>query len=415
MKPQRCNIDRRWFLWTTSSSLTLLSSLATTMTPTTAFSLLYNHRTHLLFDETKSTRLRNTPDDDPEVFFNLLDESVLLYSRIQTSSMSSNQEIEGDIKNLRKAETTLLIEDIVFAAYEAKNNDERPIPATTPTTPAIASLSDLTKQLDEAILEGYQSTFSPEELDAWTNKIQSLYLSLESRLATPAIEGSFVKEAEMTEPPKTSLESLSRAETRLEELRTLIAPTSSSIQEILEMKQQQQQQNPQNLEAVGPSSPAAEQNRTTATTSTVVSKERSTSHRAEQLSPNDKLKVEGSRGKTTNKKSSIDMDTVNAVISAASLGEYFSLLLFVKEKPHPYLALIHNLYCFGSFPGAVAITKLPLFAAGIVLGPVVQASIEKAQAALDARKVGFRGTNAVTGDKASNQQQENGNSDDPPM
>jgi len=121
----------------------------------------------------------------------LLDEAVLLYYKVGYQELSSNSDLDEELKDLRKSEVISLIEDVVFPKEEPR------------------SVEEILRLLDTAILEGYESTFTPDEFDDWAESIQALHMELNHRTNSLPTESNHVDQLRQ----------------RLSDLETLISPT----------------------------------------------------------------------------------------------------------------------------------------------------------------------------------------------
>eukprot|EP00531_Pseudo-nitzschia_arenysensis_P008225 CAMPEP_0116133518 /NCGR_PEP_ID=MMETSP0329-20121206/10150_1 /TAXON_ID=697910 /ORGANISM="Pseudo-nitzschia arenysensis, Strain B593" /LENGTH=242 /DNA_ID=CAMNT_0003628157 /DNA_START=136 /DNA_END=864 /DNA_ORIENTATION=+ len=181
-------------------------------------------------------------EDENSEHFLLLDESVLLYSRLKTEST------DDDVESQRKGEElTALIEDVVFdgsgivrengAAVESKES-KNTSSEKEPSSEEPSSLDEISRALDEQILLGSQNTFSEEELQAWMAKIDSLREKLQAQLIAlpPSSSTTSTSSTTTTANSKTSSSSSSsqegpgidRLRTRLESMRTSMEPTVPS-------------------------------------------------------------------------------------------------------------------------------------------------------------------------------------------
>jgi hypothetical protein len=302
---------------------------------TSAFTLLItNHRA--------STRLYETTTFiDDEDFLALMDESVLLYSKVQHLSLSTDKEIDRDLQKLREAEVTALVEDIVYAQIKDDDDDD------DDKQPATTTLYELGQKLDQAMLNGYQSTFTQEELDEWVHYIQSLYSNFESKLAAAASSDASEPATTTAMTTTSPLESL---QTRLEQLRTLIAPTSlSSGKPLLSSLPLQPNSDSSSKQSIAASVPSGVVNSSADQLLNVVESDNAdnpdekkikesfffaTSLNEESNSTTTTTPVETatreeeSSDSTTSKKeesSSDSLDAISAVVSFAALGMYYGL------------------------------------------------------------------------------------------
>jgi hypothetical protein len=296
----------------------------------------------------------------------LLDESVLLYEKLQNQRWLSSRttEIEKDIHALRESEVTALIEDIAIRT------------ATTTSTPdeePSLTLSELSQQLDQAMMEGYQSTFTQEELDDWVRHIDHLYAQLQSRMG-----GN--EESVIVEDP----DPLESYKSRLEQLRTLITPITSPRPNVAGLA-------PTFLTLI-PKKNSTIAIEDAATATTTKDKSSSTTDKVTvgdpALTKTTKKLIEKSTASSeatnesrsipnTNSEASNDnddtMETVQAVVSVAAIG-------------------------------AAAVAKIPFLAAGVALGPLIKSSILYAQNAMGVRK-----NKATNNNKETSEEQETKN------
>jgi len=172
------------------------------------------------------TSLGSTKNDEYSEHFLLLDESILLYSRLKTEST------DDDVENQRKEELTLLIEDVVLDGSgivrdEATAVKEVGREAESKEETTAEELDEISRALDEQILLGSQKTFTEEELSVWIANIDSLRDKLQSQLiALPPSSSTTTTTLKSTTPPEAP--SIDRFRTRLESMRTSIEPTESS-------------------------------------------------------------------------------------------------------------------------------------------------------------------------------------------
>ncbi len=184
-----------------------------------------------------STRLSHVSfgsakDDDNSEHFLLLDESVLLYSRLKTEST------DDDVESRRKEELTSFIEDVVFngsgiareesAAAESNEIESNNAGEEERATEEPSSLDEISRALDEQILLGSETTFTEEELQAWMAKIDSLRDKLQAQLiALPPSSTSTTIKDQTSSPPQEA-PGIDRLRTRLEFMRTSIEPAEPS-------------------------------------------------------------------------------------------------------------------------------------------------------------------------------------------
>ncbi len=148
--------------------------------------------------------------------WSLIDEAVLLYSAVEETPMlswSSDQTVSNELKQLRKAEVTLLLEDM----FMANNHLSRDSDVTQDL-----SWNDLTQQFDQAIFEEYQSitfTEKEEEWDAWTQRIQHIQVLLEAKLT----QSKLITNHQTLKCAAPTFDFV----TRLQQLQTLVPPRSS--------------------------------------------------------------------------------------------------------------------------------------------------------------------------------------------
>ena len=125
-----------------------------------------------------------------------------------------------------------MIEDVAHAQknYHDHDNhniaDEEEEDGALPTT----TLSDISQQLDQAILDGYQSTFTVAEFDEWMQTVAMLYTYFQSKLANNSNNRQLLSPDASEESTMTKV--VDQLETRLEQLQTLIAPRSTVIPRI---------------------------------------------------------------------------------------------------------------------------------------------------------------------------------------
>ena len=171
----------------------------------------------------------STKNDENSEHFLLLDESILLYSRLKTESTDDDVR---DVENQRKEELTLLIEDVVLDGSgivrdEATAVKEVGREAESKEETTAEELDEISRALDEQILLGSQKTFTEEELSVWIANIDSLRDKLQSQLiALPPSSSTTTTTLKSTTPPEAP--SIDRFRTRLESMRTSIEPTESS-------------------------------------------------------------------------------------------------------------------------------------------------------------------------------------------
>jgi hypothetical protein len=304
---------------------------------------------------TTTTRLREAASHNKDLVA-LLDESVLLSSQVEllsSSSLSSNEEVAKELQHLRTSEVTALIKDIAYALNNNHDNsaDDEEEEEEDGAPPTTTTLSDISQQLDEAILDGYQSTFTVAEFDEWTQHIETLYTDFQSKLVD-SNNNRLLAPAASEESLMTKV--VDQLETRLEQLRTLIAPRSTVFPRIP-------------MATLGDQSPASTEETKlgqpeTETFSDPTSKESSflkaptTSTKEEGSFFMDVVEVESPSASESESGNSTTpdegFDTVTAVVSVAAIG-------------------------------AMAVTKLPFIAAGIALGPLLKLSIAHVQNALN--------------------------------
>jgi hypothetical protein len=164
----------------------------------------------------------------------LLDEAVTLYSKVGSKKDDAN-----DIAGLRKRELIWLVEDVALAMTMRQSEetivgnentihnerDEAGIISTIETL----SIGQLSYLLDACILQGYQSTFTEQELDEWVQKVEYLSLELERRLlaggTSSGASQAVLKEAAPIDDKEEEKSggSVKELATRLEQYRILIA------------------------------------------------------------------------------------------------------------------------------------------------------------------------------------------------
>jgi hypothetical protein len=166
---------------------------------------------------TRTQRLHSTLSEEDVA--TLLDEAVLLYSAVDYASQSSDESVSDEMKQLRRTEVSSLVEDMILASSSSETSLKESL--SKPQTEKLfddMSLVELSQQLDQAILEGYQSTCSEEELDAWTERIETIQVSFEAKMA----QQSIVKEKEPASLVEKSGPTYGDFETRLRQLQTVI-------------------------------------------------------------------------------------------------------------------------------------------------------------------------------------------------
>lgn len=283
-------------------------------------------------------------DDSVEKdLFALLDEAVLLYSALDCAQLSSDEQIANELKDLRKRELTSLVQDAVTATRilpepteeESTSNFEDGLPIQT------MSLMELSLQLDRTILEGYESTFSEEELTAWTLRIESIRDLFEEKLK---------RQERMLAPSPAQLDDvLLEYKTRLGYLQDLV-PLPATWKSMTVVAQ----------DGSNPNSEKSEERQIApACNSTIgVGKEEdeSLTQALEAQSEDASALAEADHQPLPPKvQSNTGVDTVSAVISAAALG-------------------------------AAAVTHIPFFAAGIALSPLVKETINYAKTQFQQRR-----------------------------
>lgn len=146
------------------------------------------HQSLLAGGETSSQALSAWKNEDDRFAESLLDESVLLYAKLAREFLPES-EVELDLVNLRKRELSQLIQDTVvvattpdgspssFIASSGDNDGSSVVADLTPETERNGpqSVREISVALDQAILQGYQSSFSEGELAEWVEGIESLY------------------------------------------------------------------------------------------------------------------------------------------------------------------------------------------------------------------------------------------------
>ena len=165
--------------------------------------------------------LRSAKIDENSEHLLLLDESIMLYSRLKTKYEN------GDLQTQRKNDLTSLIEDVVLDGSgivrdevtdegekgQERENDNNQENATKEPS----SLDEISRALDEQILLGSQTTFSEEELNEWIEKIDSLHERLQTHLvALPPVAPNATTTLKSTTPPAP----IDRLRSRLESMRT---------------------------------------------------------------------------------------------------------------------------------------------------------------------------------------------------
>jgi hypothetical protein len=320
-------------------------------------------------------------------FIMMLDEAMLLYASPSLHVDDSNNGIPA----MRKKEVIDLVEDLLRLQRgdrpETPEEEEEEDDIITPT-PLKAeprqTLTEISHALDEAILCGYHSNLSEEELAQWVQQVGSLSTQLDHQLkALPSAESQVVSaitvSAETISPtpsssssPATALESTPRPtkqqlEARLEQLKILIDPLGSTRTFIpLVGSQTREEATPStetsddepvvtanvgglNTEEASPSSVIP-----VGAFFASVSDERIESPNTVKESPSSAdglaamaLSMEGD-SVTTSAMDSEAADVISAVVSVAAIS-------------------------------AAAVTKLPIFVAGVAMAPLVKSSIAYAQ------------------------------------
>ena len=162
---------------------------------------------------TRSTRLYQLSKVDE--LLTLMDESVCLHARL--SLHPQNDEIQKDIIALRQKELVSLIEDAAmtmkYVEFDEKNNR--------------GSVGELSKKLDEAILMGYQSTFTEEEFDNWVSQVEFLSNQYQQMLDVRCAGGGEITPFGIENGRK--LWTVDELQVRFEQMRTLISPVNKAL------------------------------------------------------------------------------------------------------------------------------------------------------------------------------------------
>lgn len=164
----------------------------------------------------------------------LLDDAILLYSVVGYRPQSSDESVSDEVKQLRKTEVVSLVEDMVLASSSSSvttilQESKELSSQTKERAIEDMSLVELSQLLDRAIMIGYQSTYTQEELDAWTQRIEKIQVVFDAKMAqqTTSTKPYAAPEAEKTGP------TISDFETRLGQLQTVIpAPSTWNITNI---------------------------------------------------------------------------------------------------------------------------------------------------------------------------------------
>jgi hypothetical protein len=182
-------------------------------------------------------------------FTMLLDESVLLYHHASDHQRHKPfaSEMEQELWSYRIREITTLLEDVVMiqqqsykgstppsASDDSETSEEEEEESVVPTTTLRGSLTEISKALDHAILESYQSNFSSDEMEFWVRHIQSLNTQLVQEIkslppAAATIPRTTVPTAPAANGVVHSMEpTRQQFWSRLEALRVLIDPMGDS-------------------------------------------------------------------------------------------------------------------------------------------------------------------------------------------
>jgi hypothetical protein len=151
--------------------------------------------------EKSSVSLGSVEDDENQAHYQLLDESILLYSKVS--------ETNNDLQTQRMNELTALIEDVVFDESGIGREATEISDSAEESDEASSSLANIGEALDRQILLGHQSNFSEDELEEWMGTIDALYRQLQTALP-PSIaeEGAALSEATPLDTLRGRLESM---------------------------------------------------------------------------------------------------------------------------------------------------------------------------------------------------------------
>eukprot|EP00537_Pseudo-nitzschia_pungens_P008710 CAMPEP_0172361156 /NCGR_PEP_ID=MMETSP1060-20121228/5040_1 /TAXON_ID=37318 /ORGANISM="Pseudo-nitzschia pungens, Strain cf. cingulata" /LENGTH=382 /DNA_ID=CAMNT_0013083335 /DNA_START=299 /DNA_END=1444 /DNA_ORIENTATION=+ len=362
-----------------------------------------------------STSLGSADSEDETLPYHLLlDESVLLYSQVaRQTSFESNKEIEM----LRKNELTLLVEDTVFdergfILVDSEEENEQ-IMKNSKGEKEPETLDEISQALDQQILLGYEAEFTEEQLEQWVGQIDALYEKLQSQAAAlpPAsslADTSTSKETETaieTTTATTTTTTFDKLRSRLESMRTLIDPAGNGRWQpplarlVVESAKSSSQQTPK------PSPPAVVKTETKTPdegtgieTPLKTSLPSDTPSKIENNTADPIDEITNEQNPTPNISSALTSEPGgNKWVEVARDGNETSTSANVTagdgdgdasdQQPLPHSVnsrelegtdIVSTVVTTAAI-GAAAVTKLPLFVAGVALGPVIRDSIAYAK------------------------------------
>jgi hypothetical protein len=334
----------------------------------------------------------------------LLDEMVLLYSHIGLSDSVTTQmeEYDIDIQALRKRELTNLMEDTVWAYQgpviqpssehhkDDNVNDDNDGSGSTSNTDRRRdgqTLGEISLALDEAILMGYQSTFTPEELDDWVKRIESLHTKYDEQLKMgnrlfpadddePSLETVAADAATTTTSCESTITIKEVLQSQLESLRILVDPMGkyqrhmpviTTKTDIIESRNPalslaNQDDNGKDQDNPDISLVASDTVESTPSCTSSISSGISVEDAISELAPASSSVLYASEATAL----TVDDETTNAAIKHQDTADVVGAVVSVAAL------------------SAAAVTKIPFFVAGVALAPAIQSSIAYAKGRMNA-------------------------------
>ncbi|KAG7338164.1 hypothetical protein IV203_026032 [Nitzschia inconspicua] len=331
----------------------------------------------------------------------MLDDMVLLYS---SAARQSRKDDDKMISSYRQQEMTMLIEDIVLLQSrqdqpgedDNDNDHDITVPELQKTTPSrdedpatslLEPLVAISQALDETILGSYNSEFSMDEMDRWVQQIASLNRELETQIQrtlpppstatlskreAAAIEVAAVPvEEEDTIAPKHRQQCLTMEEirSRLENLRILIDPTGNQLTRIPLVESQ-------TIEAT---TTTGETRVTIESTGTEIQSD-NLQRKTIPFDPSQVFFATVDDGTSVGEARSTDDKYPTMVLGTAIESNNENNITAISntdnsnDEPDVLSAVVGV-----AALSAAAVTKIPLIAAGVALGPAIRTSIAYAK------------------------------------
>lgn len=288
-----------------------------------------------------SSVMRSTPsgDSDDNMLQTIMDQAVLLYSNPSVNCVSDNQ-IQQDIRELRQRDAVRLVEDTAVIIERLKNERESLVTDGSSSSAIVhreqfPSVQEVARKFDDAIMDA--------ATNGNMNNAVILALAMEHYRLQTAID--------------TTEETANELQARLENLRVLVAPTSSRRLYMTETVAQPQLLNEENKELPVQTEQVEK-----------VQESIATNQRPETNTPNfaatDSVPVTGGEVIAGEK------DIPSAKHETAGEGA----MEYTETSDEDAINAIAAVVSMGAVAAAL-MTKVPVFAAGAALGPVMSSAV----------------------------------------